>query len=333
MGRRLDEILDVEYGAGKFFGQATGLYGAKAYKDYDPVTLDTVKLCAAGKIRPPSNKIQFYFGKDYTNCLWNRLLLARLVEKTLVLRASDQRRFGDLPDVSRDYLQALHFNVLKGAYEQWRSHQPRETRERNSRKGMRLRAAKKMRNIHLGKGDARTARLFENAIEVTEALGAEGMSSEEEAVRTTFTMAGQKKKRTVLQRGKKKGNTGYDRVLIKQNSESAAPSKRVRNLYDDKWIKTQIAIDDEFEETLGIRKRTFQLVDFDFNCFSPEEDWVPGEDDGDDADVEDEDDGSDANMEDGGAAEGDADGGEAQDEDDPDGEDVDMEDEDADTDV
>jgi hypothetical protein len=107
------------------FGQATGLYGAKAYKDYDPVTLDTVKLCAAGKIRPPSNKIQFYFGKDYTNCLWNRLLLARLVEKTLVLRASDQRRFGDLPDVSKDYLQALHFNVLKGAYEQWRSHQPR----------------------------------------------------------------------------------------------------------------------------------------------------------------------------------------------------------------
>jgi hypothetical protein len=213
-----------------------------------------------------------------------------------------------------------------------------------------------MRNIHLGKGDARTARLFENAIEVTEALGAEGMSSEEEAVRTTFTMAGQKKKRTVLvirrqywratiatkymrmidyysKRGKKKGNTGYDRVLIKQNSESAAPSKRVRNLYDDKWIKTQIAIDDEFEETLGIRKRTFQLVDFDFNCFSPEEDWVPGEDNGDDADVEDEDDGSDANMEDGGAAEGDADGGEAQDEDDLDGEDADMEDEDADTDV
>ncbi|KAJ7799640.1 hypothetical protein B0H14DRAFT_3491396 [Mycena olivaceomarginata] len=362
------------------FGQATGLYGAKAYKDYDPVTLDTVKLCAAGKIRPPSNKIQFYFGKDYTNCLWNRLLLARLVEKTLVLRASDQRRFGDLPDVSKDYLQALHFNVLKGAYEQWRSHQLRgdersidvkarveeaeeERRlqtERNSRKGRkhlkRLRAAKKMRNIHLGKGDARTARLFENAIEVTEALGAEGMSSEEEAVRTTFTMAGQKKKRTVLvirrqywratiatkymrmidyysKRGKKKGNTGYDRVLIKQNSESAAPSKRVRNLYDDKWIKTQIAIDDEFEETLGIRKRMFQLVDFDFNCFSPEEDWVPGEDDGDDADVEDEDDGSDANMEDGGAAEGDADGGEAQDEDDPDGEDADMEDEDADTDV
>lgn len=107
------------------FGEATGFHGAKAYKDYNPVTLDTVKLCAAGKICPPINKIQFYFGKDYTNCLWNRLLLGRLVEKTLALRASDQRAFGHLPDVSKEYLQALHFNVLKGAYEQWRSHQPR----------------------------------------------------------------------------------------------------------------------------------------------------------------------------------------------------------------
>lgn len=107
------------------FGGATGLYSAKAFKDYNPVTLDTVKLCAAGKIRPPINEVQFYFGKEYTNCLWNRLLLARLVEETLVLRASDDRKFGHLPDVSKDYLQALHFNVLKGAYEEWRRHQTR----------------------------------------------------------------------------------------------------------------------------------------------------------------------------------------------------------------
>lgn len=107
------------------FGEATGFFNAKAFKDYNPVTLDTVKLCAAGKIRPPINEVQFYFGKEYTNCLWNRLLLARLVEETLVLRASDDRKFGHLPDVSKDYLQALHFNVLKGAYEEWRRHQTR----------------------------------------------------------------------------------------------------------------------------------------------------------------------------------------------------------------
>ena len=174
---------------------------------------------------------------------------------------------------------------------------------------MRLVFAKKMRVIKMSQGDVQKASIFEKAIEVTQALGNEGMSSEDEAVRTTFTRAGLKKKATVLvirrqywraavatkyvrmidfyiDRGKKKGSGGYVRVRIKQDSESAAPSKLVRNMYDDEWIKTQKSMDNEFEETLEIQKSTFQMVDFDFNGFSPEEDRVPDEDDGNNVDVE-----------------------------------------------
>ncbi|KAF8185885.1 hypothetical protein K438DRAFT_1973726 [Mycena galopus ATCC 62051] len=281
------------------FGGATGLYSAKAFKDYNPVTLDTVKLCAAGKI-PHHQRGSVLLRQKYTNCLWNRLLLARLVEETLVLRASDDRKFGHLPDVSKDYLQALHFNVLKGAYEEWRRHQTRggetaadvkarveedeedrrlevEGNSRKARKNMRrLKVAKKMRNLRLSQGDAQTARLFAQAIEVTEALGNEGMSSEDDTVRTTFTKAGEKKKNTVFVIRRQYWRAAIATKYMRMDSESAAPSKLVRNLYDDEWIKTQKSIDNEFEETLGIRKRTFKLVDFHFNGFSPEEDWVPG---------------------------------------------------------
>ncbi|KAJ7231178.1 hypothetical protein B0H12DRAFT_1240041 [Mycena haematopus] len=292
------------------FGKATGLYNAKAYKDYQPTKKNTVERCAHGKVRPPTDKTQFYFGEDYMQCLWNRILLDRLVKRTVALKATDPT-CSHLPDVSEDYLRALHLNVLKGAYEQWRLNQTRDnetaadaqaraneaeeerrlqttTNSRKARKNkLRVQCAKKMRNIRLNVGDAQGARLFEKAMEVAQALGTKAWAKKKATVlviRRQYWRAAiaTKYMRMVdfyIKRGKKKGI-----------EESAAPPKLARNMYDDEWIKTQKTRDNEFEETLEIRKNTFQMVEFDFNGFSSEEDWEPGEDDADDADVEDDED-------------------------------------------
>src|ERR1700742_1473476 len=97
----------IQRAAREVVGRATGVWKQKDYKDYEPVKRDTMQACAEGTMRPRDDQIVFYFGKGYEKCLWNRLLLDKLVDKTFDLKA--EREFASLADVSKEYIQALLF--------------------------------------------------------------------------------------------------------------------------------------------------------------------------------------------------------------------------------
>jgi hypothetical protein len=86
-----------------------------------------MKKSKNGEAVPPKNGWRLFFGKSFATCLHNRILIDRLVDETFAVVEHD----GRLPEVTKDYLRALHLNVLKGAQFQWSLHRPRddETRE------------------------------------------------------------------------------------------------------------------------------------------------------------------------------------------------------------
>ncbi|KAJ7733431.1 hypothetical protein DFH07DRAFT_968045 [Mycena maculata] len=200
------------------FGKATKLWTAKDYVNYQPASEEEMKRCKRGEVVPPEGVWRFFFGKSFAKCLHNRILINRLVEETVTVVA----REGKLPKVTKDYLRALHLNVLRGARFQWKLHQQRddETKEeankraekyeekrrlqtnntsRKTRKRMvRLATAKKMKQIKLQEGKPGAAEVFKNAGDVVKALGNDGMSSEEERVDIVTTRSGQQKKTTVF---------------------------------------------------------------------------------------------------------------------------------------
>ncbi|KAJ7919769.1 hypothetical protein B0H13DRAFT_2320060 [Mycena leptocephala] len=200
------------------FAKATGLWLAKDYAHYVPASEAEMKKSKNGEAVPPKNGWRLFFGKSFATCLHNRILIDRLVDETFAVVERD----GRLPEVTKDYLRALHLNVLKGAQFQWSLHRPRddETREEakkraeeweeerrlqtngNSRKRRkrkwRMVTAKKMKAIRLQEGNHADAELFQNAGDVVKALGNDGMSSEEERVRKRVTKSGQVKMKTVL---------------------------------------------------------------------------------------------------------------------------------------
>ncbi|KAJ7760131.1 hypothetical protein DFH07DRAFT_957780 [Mycena maculata] len=296
------------------FGKATNLWTAKDYVKYQPASEAEMKRCKRGEVVPPEGVWRFYFGKSFARCLHNRILINRLVDETVTVAA----REGKLPEVTKNYLRALHCNVLEGARFQWKLHQQQddETKEeankcaeeyeeerhvqtnntsRKTRKRRaRLATAKKMTQIRLQEGEPAAAEVFKNAGDVVEALGNDGMSSEEERVETVRTRSGQKKKMTVFavkvldwreviidkqvmmldwyrRHQKKRGFKGFDRVRVNESPVSSPPLKLPRNFFDLRWLKNQKKFDPEIERTLKIRKPNFKLLDFDFNGVDSDE--------------------------------------------------------------
>ncbi|KAJ7214529.1 hypothetical protein GGX14DRAFT_392553 [Mycena pura] len=312
------------------FGEATGLWTAKDYIDYKPASEAQMKETKNGESVPPEKSWRFFFGKSFAKCLYNRILIDRLVDKTLANVAHE----GNLPEVTKDYVRALHLNVLKGAQFQWKVHQQRddETEEEakaraeeweeerrvqtnsNSRKTrkrkMRMATAKRMMQIRLQEGKPEAAEIFENAGDVTRALRNEGMSSEEERVTQIVTKSGHRKTTTVLavkvvgwreviadkqmkmldwyqrHQKKKRGCPGYNRVRVNEVSESPAPLRLPRNLFDPRWLQNQKKFDEDIERTLKIRKPTFKILDFDFNGADSEDAYEAEDEEGNGCDAD-----------------------------------------------
>jgi hypothetical protein len=103
------------------FGKATGLWASKDYADYKPASEDEMNRSKNGEAVPPKNGWRLFFGKGFSACLHNRILIDRLVDETMAVVA----REGILPEVTKDYVRALHFNVLKGAQFAWHLRQSR----------------------------------------------------------------------------------------------------------------------------------------------------------------------------------------------------------------
>ncbi|KAJ7870384.1 hypothetical protein B0H13DRAFT_1896245 [Mycena leptocephala] len=200
------------------FGKATGIWASKDSVDYKPASVTEMHRSRDGEAVPPKDGWRFYFGKGFTSCTHNRLLIDRLVDETLATVACE----GILPEVTKGYIRALHYNGLKGAQFHWSLRQARADETKNDAKQRaeeweeerrlktnstsrktrkrerRMATAKRMKKIRLQEGQPEAAEIFENACDVLKALGNDGMSSEEERVMNIATKSGERKKAMVL---------------------------------------------------------------------------------------------------------------------------------------
>ncbi|KAJ7064186.1 hypothetical protein C8F01DRAFT_1081545 [Mycena amicta] len=330
--RKLTRPTDHEYKnlVRNIFGDATGLRHTEDARGFSPAPANLVEDCKNGQSQPPENSFQFFFGPSYVSCLWNRLLIGKLVDQTVDAR-KENPELQHLPDVDRAYITSLHNNILKRMQDEWKRHQqrPAETEDQahtrvaelaerrrvkvvsNSRKARKLQAqldiAKKMKGVYREEHQAGTRDVFENTIQVLKALGAAGMSSEEETTSTSKTQNGQYHRTMALEVKivpwrafaadnfmemldwfRKKDNpkhfSGHDRIRGTEFSESLPPAGLPRNLFNPRWLENEQQYDPDIVDTFKIGEPNFSLRRFEFNGL--EQSW--GEDAGNDGDDEEE---------------------------------------------
>ncbi|KAJ7073713.1 hypothetical protein C8F01DRAFT_1271474 [Mycena amicta] len=184
------------------------VFGRSTYDDfanYQPVSLERVAECAAGKVRPdPTKFILDFESENWRTSAWNLATVDDLRRAILETRARDPLKFGSV-DVPTEYIDALLHGCLKRSQEPWKMRQQRDgetkpqTTERVKltlirRQQKTQRTARKHQKLAERLNTVQTALKILQAVSPThsaglkgweffaallEILGTEGMSSEE----------------------------------------------------------------------------------------------------------------------------------------------------------
>jgi hypothetical protein len=104
-----------------------GTTEAKDFASYIPANEAEVELCNEGGGLGPGQDLRLDFGHGYTSSRWNRMILRRIYDEIMAVRA--QHGGWGLPDVSEGYIMGELEGQLKRSQEAWAMVQPRISHE------------------------------------------------------------------------------------------------------------------------------------------------------------------------------------------------------------